>query len=111
MIVALMQESNAAGCVQESLEQEDPVLLEGAEPQEDPEGRSYLHILSVEDVQKILERVRGENVQVISVRDLCEWADYLVITSGYSARHLRGIADSIVFEVSLFPSISFPSRA
>lgn len=89
-----------AGCVQEGV---DEGILEDAEPKSDPEGRSYLHVLTVEEVKEILDKTRADDVQVIRVRDLCEWADHLVIASGHSGRHLRGIADAICFEVS-FPS-------
>lgn len=74
-------------------------ILEDGEPHADPDGRSYLHVLTVEEVQTILEKTRADDVQVISVRGLCEWADHLVIASGHSGRHLKGIADAICFEV------------
>ncbi|KAG0597827.1 hypothetical protein M758_12G023500 [Ceratodon purpureus] len=74
-------------------------FLEDAEPSVDPEGRSYLHVLTVEEVQMVLEKTRADDVQVIPVRDLCEWADHLIIASGHSGRHLRGIAEAICFEV------------
>lgn len=77
----------------------DEGLLEDAEPSVDPEGRSYLHVLTVEEVQRILEKTRADDVQVIPVRDLCEWADHLIIASGHSGRHLRGISEAICFEV------------
>jgi hypothetical protein len=86
-----------AGCVQEGV---DEGLLEDAEPSVDPEGRSYLHVLTVEEVQRILEKTRADDVQVIPVRNLCEWADHLIIASGHSGRHLRGISEAICFEVS-----------
>lgn len=82
-----------------SCEGVDEGFLEDGEPHADPEGRSYLHVLSVEEVEMVLEKTRANDVQVISVRDLCEWADHLVIASGHSGRHLRGIADAICFEV------------
>lgn len=78
----------------------DEGILDDAEPHADPEGRSYLHVLTVEEVQVVLEKTRADDVQVIPVRDLCEWADHLVVASGHSGRHLRGIADAICFEVS-----------
>ena len=78
----------------------DEGFLEDAEPSVDPEDRSYLHVLTVEEVQMVLEKTRADDVQVIPVRDLCEWADHLIIASGHSGRHLRGIADAICFEVS-----------
>lgn len=51
----------------------DEGILEDGEPQADPEGRSYLHVLTVEEVQMVLEKTRADDVQVIPVRDLCEW--------------------------------------
>jgi len=78
----------------------DEGYLEDGEPHADSEGRSYLHVLSVEEVQMVLEKTRADDIQVIPVRDLCEWADHLIIASGHSGRHLRGIADAICFEVS-----------
>lgn len=71
-----------------------------SEPRSDPEGRSYLHIMTVEEILHIMEKVRAKDVEVIPVRDLCEWTDHLVFATGRSDKHLRGIADAIVYQVS-----------
>ncbi|KAH8959482.1 hypothetical protein BDL97_06G079600 [Sphagnum fallax] len=75
------------------------VLLEDGEPYLDMDSLTYLHVLSVDEVCKVLERVRANDVKVLPVQDRCEWADNLIIASAHSTRHLRGIADSIVYEV------------
>ncbi len=55
--------------------------------------------ISVEDILKILEKMRAKDVKVVNVTEKCGWTDWMVVATGTSTRHLRGIAESITFEV------------
>lgn len=43
-----------------------------------------------------LEQIKGQDIQVLDVRDLTDMADYMVITSGTSSRQLKALADEII---------------
>ncbi len=98
-----MSRLTIAGWMQGVEDDGNQVLLEDGEPYLDMDSLTYLHVLSVDEVCKVLERVRANDVKVLPVQDRCEWADNLIIASAHSTRHLRGIADSIVYEVKSKP--------
>ena len=47
----------------------------------------------------ILEKMRANNVEVIDVKERCGWTNWMVLATGTSTRHLRGMAEAITFEV------------
>eukprot|EP00897_Mesotaenium_endlicherianum_P005968 jgi/Mesen1/539/ME001041S10741 len=55
-------------------------------------------VWGLELVEKVLENVRASNVEVLHVGDRCAWTDTMVLATGRSARHIRGIADALVYE-------------
>ncbi|CAM6100428.1 unnamed protein product [Calypogeia fissa] len=73
--------------------------LIASESDQHQEGVPYLHTLSVDEIKEILEKTRAKDVRILQVRKCCEWVDQLVFASGRSSRHLRGMADAIVYKV------------
>lgn len=59
--------------------------------------------LSLEEVQKILNDVRADDVKVIPVKDKCGWTDFMVIATGRSTWHVKNIAQALVYKVCSFP--------
>jgi ribosome-associated protein len=47
-------------------------------------------------VSKALDDAKGEDIQVLDVRKLADFADYLVIASGTSSRHVSSMADKVI---------------
>ena len=43
-----------------------------------------------------IEELKGEAVEVLDVRELTDVADYMVVVTGRTARHVRGIAEKVV---------------
>ncbi|GAA0144772.1 hypothetical protein LIER_05129 [Lithospermum erythrorhizon] len=56
-------------------------------------------LLSLEEVKKILDDVRADNVQVIPVPKHLDFADYMVVASGRSTWHVRNIAQALIYKV------------
>eukprot|EP00850_Spirogloea_muscicola_P012265 SM000078S22124 [mRNA] locus=s78:521011:521388:+ [translate_table: standard] len=54
-------------------------------------------LLTLDDIRKVLDNVRARDVEVIDVKPRCDWTDYMVIATGNSARHIRGMADALVY--------------
>jgi ribosome-associated protein len=52
----------------------------------------------VQSVQKALEDMKAVNVTVLDVRGLTDVADTMVIASGNSDRHVKAIADRVVYD-------------
>eukprot|EP00262_Sarcandra_glabra_P013366 TRINITY_DN3686_c0_g1_i2.p1 TRINITY_DN3686_c0_g1~~TRINITY_DN3686_c0_g1_i2.p1 ORF type:complete len:184 (+),score=34.92 TRINITY_DN3686_c0_g1_i2:387-938(+) len=58
-----------------------------------------LGFLEVQEVEKILNDVKADDVKVIPVRDQCDWTDFMVIATGRSAWHVRNIAQALIHKV------------
>ena len=46
-------------------------------------------------VAKLLEDNKAENVEVIKVTGLCSWGDFIVIATGTSETHIRGLKNEV----------------
>ncbi|KAH7427535.1 hypothetical protein KP509_10G048400 [Ceratopteris richardii] len=57
-----------------------------------------IELLTLTEVKQVMEEVRARDVQIFSVSDRCEWTDIMVIATGISDRHVRGIADALVYK-------------
>lgn len=53
-------------------------------------------LLTIADVSRVLENTRARDVAVMDVTSLCDWTDWMVVATGHSTRHLRGVADALV---------------
>ena len=60
-------------------------------------------LLQKEDIEEALTKMRAKNIQMLHVSDRCDWADTLVLATGISDRHLRGMADALIYAVSATP--------
>ena len=57
-------------------------------------------LLQKEDIEEALTKMRAKDIQMLHVSDRCDWADTLVVATGISDRHLRGMADALIYAVS-----------
>ncbi len=55
----------------------------------------------LEKAVQILENKKARNINVIDIRDVSTLAEYFVICSGTSNRHIQSLADSVDEEMSL----------
>lgn len=55
--------------------------------------------LLLELVQKSLEDLKGQDIQVIDLKGKSTLADYMVVVSGTSNRHLKALADKVYLDV------------
>lgn len=46
-------------------------------------------------IAKLLEDSKAKNVEVIKVAGLCSWGDYIVIATGTSETHIRGLKTEV----------------
>ncbi|KAI3467670.1 hypothetical protein Pfo_024333 [Paulownia fortunei] len=56
-------------------------------------------LLSLAEVEKILNDVGADDVQVIPAPSRCEFTDYMVIATGRSPWHVRNISQALVYKV------------
>ncbi|KAH6792065.1 NADH dehydrogenase ubiquinone complex I [Perilla frutescens var. hirtella] len=56
-------------------------------------------LLSLPEVEKILEDVRADDVKVITAPKGSEFADYMVIATGRSPWHVRNISQALIYKV------------
>lgn len=87
-------------------------LEEPCEDDEDFESPEFelacvedVELLTLEEVKEVLQNVRARDVQIFPVHDRCEWTDLMVVGTGISDRHVRGIADALVFKIKKKPHI------
>jgi ribosome-associated protein len=52
--------------------------------------------IKVEDIMKFLEEERGKNSIVLDLKNKCPFANYMIIVEAVSARHLIGMAESLL---------------
>ncbi|KAM7250226.1 hypothetical protein ACFE04_022109 [Oxalis oulophora] len=58
---------------------------------------SFDELLSLQEVEKILNDVRADDVKVIPIQN--DWADFMVIATGRSTWHVRNIAQALIYKV------------
>ena len=49
----------------------------------------------VVDIATLLEDNKAKNVEVVKVSNLCSWGDYIVIATGTSETHIRGLKTEV----------------
>lgn len=59
-------------------------------------------LLELQEVEKVLNDVRADNVKVIPVQEHCPWADFMVIATGRSTWHVRNIAQALIYKAGSF---------
>lgn len=47
------------------------------------------------EVAEVLEEQKALNVEILKVSGLCSWGDYIIIATGTSETHLRGMKNEI----------------
>ena len=64
--------------------------------------------LSLQEIEKVLNDVRADDVKVLSVPNMhADWADYVVLATGRSTWHVKNIAQALIYKAgspSLLPS-------
>ena len=50
-------------------------------------------------IYKVIEDAKGQDIRVLDVRDISDIADYMIVASGTSSRHVSSVADRIVDEL------------
>lgn len=53
----------------------------------------------LELVYKVIENAKGRDIRVLDVRNISDIADYMIVASGTSSRHVSSVADRIVDEL------------
>lgn len=46
----------------------------------------------------LLDDKKGQQIEVLNVRDKCSFADYMVVVSGASSRHVKSLANEVSIE-------------
>lgn len=55
-------------------------------------------LLSLAEVEKILNDVGADDVKVIPAPERCEFTDYMVIATGRSPWHVRNISQALIYK-------------
>ncbi|KAL9268790.1 Iojap-related, mitochondrial-like protein [Drosera capensis] len=55
-------------------------------------------ILKLEEIEKVLADVKADDVRVVPVGDICDWADFMVFATGRSDWHVKNIAQAIMYK-------------
>ncbi|WP_038057261.1 ribosome silencing factor [Thermodesulfobacterium hydrogeniphilum] len=55
-----------------------------------------------EEILKLLESKKAEDIVLIDIRDKVDYADYLIICSAHSTKHTQGLTDFVIFELEKF---------
>ncbi|KAG8365943.1 hypothetical protein BUALT_Bualt17G0024500 [Buddleja alternifolia] len=59
-------------------------------------------LLSLAEVEKILEDVGADDVKVFPAPERCEFTDYMVVATGRSPWHVRNISQALVYKAGSF---------
>lgn len=59
-------------------------------------------LLKLEEVEKILNDVRADDIKVIPINNKSEFTNYVVVATGKSQWHVRNIAQALIYKVFLF---------
>lgn len=46
-------------------------------------------------VETIVSDLKGQNVVIMDIKDLSSFADYMIVVTGTSSRHVKSIADEV----------------
>ena len=52
----------------------------------------------VTDITHILDAMKASDMQIIDVRELCDFTDWMIIVSGRSARHVVATAEALALD-------------
>lgn len=52
-----------------------------------------------ETIAQVIDEMKGEDLVTLDVRDMTDIADYMVIASGTSDRHVRAVAGKVIDEL------------
>ncbi|GER47321.1 ribosomal silencing factor RsfS [Striga asiatica] len=55
-------------------------------------------LLSLEEVQKVLNDIRADDVKVVPAPSGCEFTDYMVVATGRSPWHVRNICRALLYK-------------
>ncbi len=55
-----------------------------------------------EEILKLLESKKAEDIVLIDIKDKVDYADYLIICSAHSTKHTQGLTDFVTFELEKF---------
>ncbi|GKV14701.1 hypothetical protein SLEP1_g25533 [Rubroshorea leprosula] len=59
---------------------------------------SRKEFLNVQEIEKVLNDVKADDVAVIPVDKQCDWADFMVIVTGRSTWHVKNIAQALIYQ-------------
>ena len=58
-----------------------------------------MKIIEIKTIEKILDDNKAENIKIISLKNKSYLADYMIIASGNSSRHLQALSEILVSEL------------
>ena len=62
------------------------------------ERMDYPELFTPEEIVEILVKARGKDVMAIRIREKCSWADWLILCTGKSPRHISDLSHAVMFE-------------
>lgn len=76
-------------------------LLESLRPVSSSPYTRKPSLLELEEIEKILDDVKADDVRVIPVGNQCDWTDFMVVATGRSTWHVRNIAQALIHKAGL----------
>ncbi|GLT30127.1 hypothetical protein SLA2020_049460 [Shorea laevis] len=68
---------------------------------------SRKELLNQQEIGKVLNDVKADDVAVIPVDKQCDWAYFMVVATARSTWHVKNIAQALIYQAGfLFPKIS-----
>ena len=58
----------------------------------------YPDLFTPDEIVEILVKARGKDVMAIRIREKCSWADWLILCTGKSPRHISDLSHAVMFE-------------
>jgi len=62
------------------------------------ERMDYPELFTPDEIVDILVKARGKDVMAIRIREKCSWADWLILCTGKSPRHISDLSHAVMFE-------------
>jgi len=62
------------------------------------ERMDYPELFTPNEIVDILVKARGKDVMAIRIREKCSWADWLILCTGKSPRHISDLSHAVMFE-------------
>ena len=93
--------TNAAKTVVVVNDEKEEIVVEEEEKEKEEEvaeRMNYPEIFSPEDLISILVKARAKDVMAMRVREKCSWANWLILCSGKSPRHITDLAQAVMSE-------------